>query len=124
VYNESSTTGDFMSKHTPGPWMADNTHYSDCVVVVDSRGFQIVEATHMPILLNYGEKLGIPHWADKPGESFLELDPEEQSANARLIAAAPDLLKALEELSLYVSHNGDEWLRNKARDALAKVYGD
>jgi len=48
----------------------------------------------------------------------------ECEANAQLIASAPDLVKTLEELSLYVSHNGDEWVRNKARDALAKAMGE
>lgn len=84
-----------MSMHTPGPWVADDKHYSDCVVVVDQRGFQIVEATHMPILLDYEKKLGIAHWGDMPGVSHLELSLEEQAANARLIAAAPELLDEL-----------------------------
>ncbi len=34
-----------------------------------------------------------------------------------------DLLAALEELSLYVAYNGDTWVQNKARAAIAKAEG-
>ena len=51
-------------------------------------------------------------------------EAEETRANARLIAAAPELLEALQELSLYVSHNGDMWVRNKALQAIAKATGE
>jgi hypothetical protein len=90
-----------MSKHTPGPWQAVS-HYSDELSVIDSKGFGVVEANRMPILLNYSEILGIDHWADMPDVAFRELGDEELDANARLIAAAPELLEALKMVSGYI----------------------
>ncbi len=68
-----------MSKHTPGPWLieAQNCHTGDIATVYQtSEGWVTIYA---------------PHWAETG------MEPPEQSANARLIAAAPDLLKALKE---------------------------
>ena len=59
-----------MSKHTPGPWR-----------VVDSWTDHMVEGQN-------GEEI---IWQDGPHET-----PTINEANARLIAAAPDLLEALE----------------------------
>lgn len=75
-----------MSKHTPGQLVAVQ-HYSDSLSITDSRGFEIVEVPGMAILLGYQEKLGVLHWADRPGESFRELDQEEQAAIVRRIVA-------------------------------------
>ena len=58
-----------MSKHTPGPWR-----------VVDSWNDYMVEGQN-------GEEI---IWQDGPHET-----PTINEANARLIAAAPDLLDAL-----------------------------
>jgi hypothetical protein len=115
--------------HTPGPWFADEEHYSDCSVVVDSRGFEIVEAGSTANLLGYEEKLGIPHWADKPGQAYIEIGPEEQRANARLIAAAPELLEALKACSAVcagqeMSKSGLIAALEMARAAIAKATGE
>ena len=61
-----------MSGHTPGPWAEDAKHTGGARAVIGD-GQQLVA-------LVYGRAR------------------EEQSANARLIAAAPDLLAALDEL--------------------------
>lgn len=58
-----------MSKHTKGPW---KQHLVDETVIIDSRREQIAQAC-----------------GDYP------LNAVEIEANARLIAAAPDLLEAL-----------------------------
>lgn len=66
-----------MSKHTPGPWLieAQNCHTGDIATVHHTtNGWVTIYA---------------PHWAETG------MEPPEQSANARLIAAAPDLLDAL-----------------------------
>jgi hypothetical protein len=62
------------TKHTPGPWEANQW---------------------------YDEETGVSGWSFSAGGYLLPLsaletdDPEEAEANARLIAAAPELLKAL-----------------------------
>jgi hypothetical protein len=35
-----------------------------------------------------------------------------------------ELVEALKELSLYVAHNGDTWVQDKARADLAKATGE
>jgi hypothetical protein len=68
-----------MSKHTPGPW---TIHRHSSTSVQGSRGFVV---------------------ANTGGWLTTSLDIEsvvkEQEANARLIAAAPELLEALEKLA-------------------------
>lgn len=98
-----------MSKHTPGPWITDDVHKGDMMrfVMSDLRPF--------------------PHTIAK-----LELaqDRETQEANARLIAAAPELLEALKSLlawaqavhgprPVYINYAG----MDVARDAIAKAEG-
>jgi hypothetical protein len=78
-------------KHTPGPWNYDRSGYSLYV----NSGREVVTA-----LLMDGKRL------------------ETSEANARLIAAAPDLLEALER---YVHHFGDPL--KCARAAIAKATG-
>lgn len=112
-----------MSAHTPGPWLL-SSYYSDALTVTDEQGFAIVEANTTVILQGYAEKLGIEHWADSPGVAYRDLNVDEQAANARLIAAAPELLVALrraaELLARYPKHD-DAW--NQARAAIAKAEG-
>lgn len=63
--------------HTPGPWkleISDGPWVSDAYVMADKWG----------VVARLGLSYSLPHW-DGP-----------QRANARLIAAAPDLLEALE----------------------------
>lgn len=61
-----------MSKHTPGPWWLDDDGF-----IASGNG-------------DTYETIADPHCSD--------LDIDEREANARLIAAAPELLEALEEL--------------------------
>ena len=42
----------------------------------------------------------------------------------RLHAVNEELLGALEELALYIAHNGDDWVQKKARAAIAKATGE
>ena len=62
-----------MTKHTPGPWALDD----ESIYAPDGEGWKQVAE--------------IPNWRTNPGEV---LTPED-NANARLIAAAPDMLDAL-----------------------------
>ena len=84
-----------MSKHTPGPWR-----------VVEDRVPSSLEV--------YAGKTAI-------AECWRRADVETEIANARLIAAAPDLLEALEFVIRGVP---DTWEGvQKARAAIAKATG-
>ena len=91
-------------KHTPGPWQAvkwdDN---ADDVVgwsVVDSEGAMLPES----------EMTG---------------DIEEAEANARLIAAAPDLLEALKICIEVLEDSGNyPWTLEDVKEAVAKATGE
>ena len=101
-----------MSKHTPGPWLieAQNCHSGDIATVhnTDEKWVTIYA----------------PHWMETG------MDEKEQSANARLIAAAPDLLEALKKISAIENKMyGADWEEiEEARDiadaAIAKATGE
>ena len=67
-----------MTQHTPGPWRA--------VVRSNQHGLQVA-AVDMP-----------PHTSWRPSKQRPHAVPDYEAANARLIAAAPDLLAAIEML--------------------------
>lgn len=89
-------------KHTPGPWVKDR---------------------HGQLRSPQGKQVGV--W--DAGIAWVQRD-EESEANARLIAAAPDLLEALKQAvdrEEYGKEEGDEvpqWLLD-ARAAIAKAEG-
>lgn len=65
------------AQHTPGPWEARNDHpTSACLHVTDSRGGDVATVFFAP--------------EEDPDSRYLPV----RAANARLIAAAPDLLAA------------------------------
>jgi len=74
-----------MSKHTPGPWK-----FSRWDQFGDAR-FYISQEEGAPYTPNYSDVATII--AETPSGERVQI----QEANARLIAAAPDLLKALKE---------------------------
>ena len=88
-----------FAKHTPGPWNLE----AGRSIVTSSGAFY----------LSYGKDKasGAPHFSN-----FCELD-----ANARLIAAAPDLLAELEKLVKVAGRLGASCAGAKA--ALAKANG-
>jgi len=91
-------------KHTPGPWLVSDEYTG---IVVDSNGLRVAAA-----------------YKDKPYEIY----------DAHLIAAAPELLKALEllidDLRLRAKLRGDDCLDvsdgrlYKAQKAIAKARGE
>ena len=100
-----------MSKHTPGPW------------VVVGRLTKYVEARLVGGLIQEVAACG-PTMAD---EGY----GQQQEANARLIAAAPDLLEALQDVdALWMHHSvahGDGKigpLHEKVIAAIAKATGE
>lgn len=93
-----------MNKHTPGPW---KTWGNNGCLVVDSNGLQVADMFH-----------GIP---------VLHRSDAECRENARLIAAAPDLLAALQEVIAAADGNGWDQLSpslKNQRMAVAKAGGE
>lgn len=88
-----------MSKHTPGPWK-----------IVDAWNYYMVEGQNDEEII----------WQDGPYQT-----PTINKANACLIAAAPDLLEALEAIvgDSSIQRVSDE-LHAKARAAIAKAQGE
>ena len=100
-----------MSAHTKGPW------------VISGGG-----SLHLSVLSQDDEQTIADVW-------FIRRDPEEGNANARLIAASPDLLEALQAaVHLYTQYglvsgapvdgiSGGRWV-NEARAAIARATGE
>ena len=95
-----------MAKHTPGPWIAGcdfelDDKNIDAEIWEKATGYQIVDYSHS------------------------DFNPETTLANARLIAVAPDMKKALEDLLHFHAHSQTHdpyFLAAKA--ALAKASGE
>ncbi len=100
-----------MSKHTPGPWEANGYHIRQRVTGTRS----IAEVAYTG-----------PHHT--PAHEYPKSCRLVDEANARLIAAAPDLLEALEAImgSDVFEWNGSAafWLQDKVRAAIAKAKGE
>ena len=98
-----------MSKPTPGPWSVFNHSWSDTSITA-------------PNFDNAVCLLDINHATEESQEA----DEAQMAANARLIAAAPELLEALQ---LYVAHSPEpecaiwRYVQNTARAAIAKATG-
>lgn len=100
------------TKFTPGPWIADDGDASSWGVFSD--------ATSDAVCYLYDTHVGAPY----------ATDPIESSANANLIAAAPELYEALKAMAAddafaeLCASIGEEprWLKS-ARKALAKAEG-
>ena len=104
------------NQHTPGPWRID---WSGGAPTRDESNCELV---------------CLPHPTFDAIEIFCRSERDhydEHQANARLIAAAPDLLEALAEASATLSnipapHNHSLWVRmcraiRRAEDAIAKA---
>lgn len=99
--------------HTPGPWeiKRDVGHF-DSATTIHARQLFCVKPAKFELMLEVGG------WAPV----------EKLEANTRLIAAAPDLLEALETIAAYPLNRKDEMgiesMRELARTAIAKARGE
>ncbi len=95
------------TKHTPGPWI-----FNDLGQITDRSGRIVVVTVSAH---------NIPNPAYPKGSFHYLAEDDGGEANARLIAAAPDLLDALETIA---SGNTDpDRAVEIAREAIAKVGG-
>lgn len=97
-------------RHTPGPWLLnENNNWKTNPFSVTVRKPNV----HSTTIANIPMRMTIP--------------PMEQQANARLIAAAPDLLKALQTiLNMALMDKGDwsKTIEMEAHDAITKATGE
>ena len=91
-----------MSKHTPGPWAMIS---DGCGFYVEGRNLLVAAAQEID---------------QHPTDIDEFIAGEETEANARLIAAAPDLLEFAEE----VRRTGDTRLASMAIAVIAKAIGE
>lgn len=123
---------------TPGPWTLDACDdYEDGtdMEVLDQSNFPVASIEGRPILNRWSERFPqMDHWAIGAGSGLTQTvrSQEELLANARLIAAAPALVEALERVAgklAAVAHaDGVDWeaedLLTEARAALSLARGD
>jgi hypothetical protein len=113
---------DTKAAHTPGPWVTENINDEACVDVV--LGYKVPEQGN-PVLLGsffHDEDDAMPP---------VFITRKQATANARLAAAAPELLAALERLNNKLvwidtirAYRPDDDIGNaltQARDALVKA---
>lgn len=109
-----------MSKHTPGPWEIMNggdifssigSDSGDGVKADSNDGWQIAEVGYYSAFVD---------------GMLVDLGEDVRQANARLIAAAPDLLDALKdaESELACHPRINSYVIDKVRAAIAKATGD
>ena len=113
------------AKYTPGPWrllpIGGGKYYGTKVeiggalVTIWGTGKRIYKASEREIACGWEPEDGMDHVED-----------ETDYANARLIAAAPELLAALRAMLTHMGMDEDEWNRPtfaQARAAIAKAEG-
>lgn len=73
--------------------------------VYDENGFDILEMSSPYRIKENWEDTGVSHWGERKGISYIDTTDEEVLANAHLIAAAPELLNALQDLVRFCEEN-------------------
>jgi len=93
-----------MSEHTPGPWeVALDNKATGCLRVLAPDGGMVAEC-----------------WVNTRWDNKVSRLTSEQEANARLIAAAPSLLAALER-AVQAGHFMDPSIMDQAREAIREA---
>lgn len=110
------------TKHTPGPWslQGDITLVGDPYSKTGQHALYCAEIRHP----DSGGCVCTIQSADHVDTGITR---ETAEANARLIAAAPDLLDALQAMLTHMGMDEDDWNKptfNKARAAISKATGE
>ena len=102
-----SRKGRTAGKHTPGPWHVGFGSGGDCRIYSDAESHAIART--------YGPDLN--------GIGLCELTGPKNRADARLIAAAPEMLEVLIELSKsFIGTYFDDERSDKERDAHQELW--
>lgn len=127
-----------MSSHTPGPWIADDAEGMYFGVFADNGeplAYLIECSSSCRSDMLPRDDGAEPTWTLKASDRPLVYGRwAEHAANARLIAAAPDLLSALQNMLMHIGagrEDGVEWVCEPihadeikaARAAIAKATG-
>lgn len=108
-----------MSKHTPGPW--ELHEYKGGVEI--RMGTRLQKPTHI-----YNNEHEIDWNHDLYNDGTDDIQYREAMANARLIAAAPDLLAIAEELNecaaYWSEYDVPLGIHDRLRAAIAKAKGE
>jgi hypothetical protein len=97
-----------MSQHTPGPWAVGPVHQREAIRVIDPHGSTLAWC-------------GAPQRVSNEGSHTID---GEQRANARLIAAAPDLLDLAEQMLAVASVEMSSDLIAAADAVIRKARGE
>ena len=98
-------------KHTPGPWIYGPETGPDCTRI-DAENGRVIAAVRSREITSWEQSRPIYSWS------------EEGAANASLIAAAPELLEALETLLGFVENKrfpDTIYVRNAINEAEALI---
>lgn len=103
-----------MSKHTPGPWIVGGPYPSVSVIRMVDAGSANPENPEPPTY----EPVAILHFGIDG-----KAPPDQTKADAELIAAAPDLLNALNEAVglLRIFHGEPGWLQYQCSPEMKRI---
>lgn len=103
-------------KHTPGPWAVEDPMGAETGLSIVQSGLKTYEWEFIAMVCQSDAS------DERMGRQLFIL-PEEQMANATLIAAAPDLLEALKGMLIVSNLFTDSPYHEAARAAIAKAEG-
>lgn len=105
------------AKHTPGPWKAEANEKSASINILGLHG----DPMRCRSSDGHGSIVIVECWEDDNDQPFAPMHPE-QVANARLIAAAPELLALLDEAADFIQpFNRADALLEKIEAVIAKA---